>query len=49
MDETPFEEVENVFTNWNANMKLWSGMKEFTGLSKEWVDTKFNEIKVEGV
>lgn len=49
LEETPFESVSDTFYDWDLKYKLWRGLQQWIDLSKEWINTKFNQIQVEEI
>ena len=49
LEETPFESVNDVYSDWNLKFKLWKGLDEWIYLARDWVNTKFTAIDVEDI
>lgn len=49
LEETPFESVNDAFSDWNLKHKLWKGLDEWIYLSRDWINTKFTAIDVEDI
>lgn len=47
MDETAFEQANDIFEDWQTKSNLWNGLKQWNQISSVWLQTKFVDIDVD--
>ncbi len=47
MEETAFEQANDILEDWQTKSNLWNGLKQWNQIYSEWLQTKFVDIDVE--